>query len=95
MVSLLNGNISKKAKEHLDLLHSADIYHGDIKISNILYEDGQFYFIDFGFSHVDSEINSDLTDRDLKALEGMTEEVLNESKKNFSWYLALYFSISP
>ncbi|WP_342599157.1 protein kinase [Psychrobacillus sp. FSL H8-0483] len=34
----------------IDYLHSKDIYHGDLRIPNILLKDGQPFLIDFGLS---------------------------------------------
>lgn len=57
------------AKQQLHLLHSAGIYHGDIKISNTFYQNGKFYFIDFGFSLLENKYNFDLmSSKDKKEL---------------------------
>lgn len=46
----LNKETYEKAREQLNIVHSACIIHGDISLRNILYTRGKIYLIDFGYS---------------------------------------------
>jgi N6-L-threonylcarbamoyladenine synthase/protein kinase Bud32 len=72
----LGGEISK--------LHSADIIHGDITTSNILFSDGKLVFIDFGLGRY-SQLKED------KAVDLL---VLKKSLQSIDYNLALrYFDL--
>ena len=42
--------LSEKAGQNVAKLHAKDIIHGDLTTSNMIYHDGEIYFIDFGLA---------------------------------------------
>ena len=65
-------------------LHSADIIHGDITTSNILFDDGKLVFIDFGLGRY-SQLKED------KAVDLL---VLKKSLQSIDYNLAVkYFDL--
>ncbi len=66
----------KKGEQQLKLLHQAGISNLDIKLSNVFYQDGNFYFIDFGYAKY-SEVQSKSSLRaDLEALKELEKKVV-------------------
>ena len=51
-------NICKKIGKSIARLHNANIIHGDITTSNMIYFDGRIYFIDFGLGEINNEIET-------------------------------------
>ncbi len=50
------NHISKEIGKYIAILHSNDLTHGDMTTSNIIYEDGKIYLIDFAMGEINSEI---------------------------------------
>lgn len=81
LMSELRGKPSKrshfkKGEQQLKLLHQAGISNLDIKLSNVFYQDGNFYFIDFGYAKY-SEVQSKSSLRaDLEALKELEKKVV-------------------
>ncbi|CAM9011171.1 unnamed protein product [Wickerhamomyces anomalus] len=81
LMSELKGKPSKsshfkKGEQQLKLLHQAGVSNLDIKLSNVFYQDGNFYFIDFSYAKY-SEVQSESSLRaDLKALKKLEKKVI-------------------
>ena len=89
---VLTKPLAKKVGEAVAKLHSDDIIHGDLTTSNILVEDNELYFIDFGLGEISNSYEKKGVD--LKVLEdaitatqgkkapAFIEEILKAYKKN-------------
>lgn len=55
-------------------IHKLGITHGDLKLENIMVDDGKLYLIDFDYSRLTKE--KDLINQDLLQLEQMTSVIL-------------------
>lgn len=55
-------SICKKIGENIAHLHEANIIHGDLTTSNIIYKDKEIYFIDFGLSFYSQRIEDKAVD---------------------------------
>lgn len=55
---VMNAGNVREAGVSVGKLHSAGIIHGDLTTSNMIMRDGRCVMIDFGLSHVSSEIES-------------------------------------
>jgi Kae1-associated kinase Bud32 len=51
-------NICYQIGSQIALLHNAEIIHGDLTTSNMIQKDDTVYFIDFGLSEINSEIEA-------------------------------------
>ncbi len=48
-------NVCEQIGEQLARLHNEKIIHGDLTTSNMIFQEGQVYFIDFGLSFIDQK----------------------------------------
>ena len=54
--------VSKMIAKNLTLMHDKNIVHGDLTTSNMIYSDGDLYFIDFGLSFHSHKIEDKAVD---------------------------------
>jgi len=54
--------LALEAGKQIKKIHEQDIVHGDLTTSNILYEAGKLYFIDFGLGYFSKKIEDKATD---------------------------------
>lgn len=66
-------------------LHSADIVHGDLTTSNMIFKDGKIYFIDFGLGSFSKRVEDKAVDLNLfyEALKSTHFKILQICWKNF------------
>ena len=60
---IIDEDLAFRIGQEIAKLHAADIIHGDITTSNIMLQDNQLVFIDFGlgrYSHLDEDKAVDL-----------------------------------
>lgn len=55
-------NIAKKIGENISKIHDANIIHGDLTTSNMIWRDDELYFIDFGLGYHSTKIEDRATD---------------------------------
>jgi Kae1-associated kinase Bud32 len=92
-------DISKKERKELCLiigetiakLHNKDIIHGDITTSNMIYQDGKVYLIDFGLGEINPEVETKGVD--LHVLMEAIESTHSQHASDFSWVLEGYRNI--
>ena len=78
------------------LLHNAEIIHGDLTTSNMILSDEMIYFIDFGLSEINNEIEAQGVDLHLlmEALESTHFRYSSSFKDVFKGYTDTYESNS-
>ncbi|MEM2022555.1 MAG: Kae1-associated kinase Bud32 [Archaeoglobaceae archaeon] len=54
----MSADLSREVGKLLAKMHSKDIIHGDVTPSNMIVSNKKIYFIDFGLSYIDHEIES-------------------------------------
>lgn len=54
--------IAKMIAENISLMHEADIIHGDLTTSNMIYSQGKIFFIDFGLSFHSNKLEDKAVD---------------------------------
>ena len=78
------ADLLEDAGENIGKMHSADVIHGDLTTSNIMY-DGEVKIIDFGLSQVSDRVEDKAVDIHLlkQVLESSHPEVSDEAWQNF------------
>jgi TP53 regulating kinase-like protein len=86
--------ISYQIGTQIALLHNAEIIHGDITTSNMILSDEKIYFIDFGLSEINNEIEAQGVDLHLlmEALESTHFRYASSFKDVFKGYTETYDS---
>lgn len=74
-------DLSTEIGKQLAILHDADIIHGDLTTSNMLYHDNKVYFIDFGLSFFSKKLEDKATDLKLlkQALDSKHHTIADEA----------------
>lgn len=76
----MSKELCKEVGKVLAKMHSANIIHGDVTPANIIISEGKTYFVDFGLSYFDNEVEAKGVDlhvfiESLKALFDSWEEL--------------------
>jgi len=83
-------NILKEVGKAVAKLHNSDIIHGDLTTSNMIYKNGEIFFIDFGLGFISSKLEDKAVDIHVlkEALEARHfknwKELFNEFEKSYN-----------
>ncbi len=62
VISKVSDELIKKVGHHIALLHNEGIIHGDLTTSNMIINDDELFFIDFGLSEFNGSIEAKAVD---------------------------------
>ncbi|MBU0498410.1 MAG: Kae1-associated serine/threonine protein kinase [Candidatus Thermoplasmatota archaeon] len=80
--------ICQKIGKNIAMLHNHDLIHGDITTSNMIYQDTQIFFIDFGLGSKTTELEAKGVD--LHVLMEAFESTHSQKTHCFSWVMDGY-----
>ena len=73
-----------KGDKQLSLIHGRNIIHGDIKHDNVVMNEGNFFFIDYGFSSMNGKYADRSLENDIVAMEQLRAKTIDQTGSSLS-----------